>query len=958
MRQSNQVENKGIHITSQQEVTVYGLNRQPFTTDAFLALPTDILGTEYINLGYKNVDVLNATQLAIVGTVNGTSVEITPSVTTDGHTAGVPFTITLNQGQTYYLVNTGSSPNDLSGTLITSSQPVGVFGGHGCANIPAGNVACDYIVEQLPPTSAWGKQFVTVPLATRKNGDTFRILASANNTRVQVNGSLVATLNKGQFHERIINGSAQITANEPILVAQYSNSSSFDNVTSDPFMMLIPPYEQFLGSYTVATPSAGFASNFINIVAPTSAIGSITHNGTVIPASSFTAIGSSGFSGAQLPVSLGTHNLSGGGSPFGAFVYGFDNFDSYGYPGGQSLAPVATVRTITINIQGGSTARVGTEHCMTATATDQNGEPVAGVRVDFAITGANSQTGFATTNASGQALFCYTGNKAGTDNIVASSGTVTANASITWVDKKTQTINFGPIANKKVNDAPFTISATASSGLPITFVILSGPATISGNTITLTGMEGEVVVEARQAGNDEYAAATPVIQRFMVTGDGNPVTCENTGGITYEMWANVPSKLVEIHQLPASTTPSSTSNLGSFSVPANVGDNYFARVRGYLCVPVSGNYRFHLSADDRAALWLSTNEDPANKVKIAFQQRASKPGEYNAFPTQQSELIHLEAGQRYYIEAVMREFRFKDHMTVAWTRPDGVMETIPGSSLIPYTGAPVVCNGTGNITYEMWANVPSKLVEVHQLPASTDPTSTSNLSSFSVPANVGDNYFARVRGYLCVPVSGNYRFHLSADDRAALWLSTNEDPANKVKIAFQQRASNPGIYNMFPTQESGMIHLQAGQRYYIEAVMREFRSNDHMTVAWTRPDGTMETIPGSRLIPYTTSTSTIASMTAESGQVRANFNSDSFTASPNPFTDRVTIGFSVARDGDARVEIYNLHGQLVRTLHQGKAEAGKSYSYEFESGSQANGIYICRITVAGKTTVKRLLLDR
>ena len=434
LTQSNTIQNRGIHVTAQAEVTVYGLNRLQFTTDAFLALPTDILGTEYINLGYKNVNVINKTQFAIVGTVNGTIVTINPTVATDGHTAGVPYNITLNQGETYLLINTGVSPNDLSGSFITSTHPVGVFGGHGCANIPTGNTfACDYLVEQLPPTTAWGKEFVTMPLATRRNGDTFRIMASVNNTQVQVNGVEVATLNRGQFHERIVNGPAQIIASQPILVAQYSNGTTFDNVTSDPFMMLIPPYEQFLGSYTVATPAIGFRVNFINVVAPTSAIGSIRHNGTIIPAASYVAIGSSGFSGAQLTVGLGTHNLTGGGLPFGTFVYGFDDADSYGYPGGQSLAPVATVRTISINLQGGTTAQVGTEHCMLATARDQNNQPIAGIRVDFAITGANNRTGFATTDNIGQARFCYTGTNVGTDNIVASSGTVTANAQLNWI---------------------------------------------------------------------------------------------------------------------------------------------------------------------------------------------------------------------------------------------------------------------------------------------------------------------------------------------------------------------------------------------------------------------------------------------------------------------------------------------------------------------------------------------
>src|SRR5688572_30242139 len=44
----------GVHVTSVKEVTVYGYHSLIDLSDGFLALPTDVLGTEYINLGYKN----------------------------------------------------------------------------------------------------------------------------------------------------------------------------------------------------------------------------------------------------------------------------------------------------------------------------------------------------------------------------------------------------------------------------------------------------------------------------------------------------------------------------------------------------------------------------------------------------------------------------------------------------------------------------------------------------------------------------------------------------------------------------------------------------------------------------------------------------------------------------------------------------------------------------------------
>lgn len=86
-----------------------------------------------------------------------------------------------------------------------------------------------------------------------------------------------------------------------------------------------------------------------------------------------------------------------------------------------------------------------------------------------------------------------------------------------WIfNTQSQTINFPAIADKSVDDAPFTISATASSGLPVSFSILSGPATIAGNTITLTGDSGTVQVQATQSGDITYSPAPAVSQSFKV----------------------------------------------------------------------------------------------------------------------------------------------------------------------------------------------------------------------------------------------------------------------------------------------------------------------------------------------------------------------------------------------------------------------------------------------------------
>jgi hypothetical protein len=85
------------------------------------------------------------------------------------------------------------------------------------------------------------------------------------------------------------------------------------------------------------------------------------------------------------------------------------------------------------------------------------------------------------------------------------------------VNGKSQTISsFKTISAKSYSTTPFDITLpTASSGLPVTVTVLSGPATISGDQVTITGV-GKVELAANQPGNDDYAAAKQVTTSFTV----------------------------------------------------------------------------------------------------------------------------------------------------------------------------------------------------------------------------------------------------------------------------------------------------------------------------------------------------------------------------------------------------------------------------------------------------------
>ncbi len=81
----------------------------------------------------------------------------------------------------------------------------------------------------------------------------------------------------------------------------------------------------------------------------------------------------------------------------------------------------------------------------------------------------------------------------------------------------TQTITFGTLPNRGLGDSPLTVSASASSGLPISFSTLTpSVCKINGATVTLLGA-GTCTLRAAQAGNPSYGAATSVDRSFVVS---------------------------------------------------------------------------------------------------------------------------------------------------------------------------------------------------------------------------------------------------------------------------------------------------------------------------------------------------------------------------------------------------------------------------------------------------------
>ncbi|UCG58083.1 MAG: hypothetical protein JSU70_00985 [Phycisphaerales bacterium] len=154
-----------------------------------------------------------------------------------------------------------------------------------------------------------------------------------------------------------------------------------------------------------------------------------------------------------------------------------------------------------------------------------------------------------------------------------------------------------------------------------------------------------------------------------------------------------------------------------------------------------------------------------------------------------------------------------------------------------------VAAGPGKIVREWWLGFAGVTVAVltsnPRYP--DDPDGYELVDLFEGPVDWADNYGSRLSGWLYPPATGDYTFWIATDDGGECWLSTDEDPANAVLICSvtgwvpSRDFDNTGGGVGGPEQRSAPISLEAGKRYYIEAMMKEEGGGDNISVAWQGP---------------------------------------------------------------------------------------------------------------------------
>lgn len=165
----------------------------------------------------------------------------------------------------------------------------------------------------------------------------------------------------------------------------------------------------------------------------------------------------------------------------------------------------------------------------------------------------------------------------------------------------------------------------------------------------------------------------------------------------------------------------------------------------------------------------------------------------------------------------------------------------------------------GSISRDYWTKHTGGLTSLkNNIATKVKPAGSDKLSSFEAVdwktgkkrANFANNYAQRVYGFIIPDKTGEYVFYIASDNSGELKLSTDEKPENVKKIAFVKVWTGSRNWDRVPSQKSKKIKLEAGKKYYIEAIMVESGGGDNLAVGWIVPGTTKITIiPGKNLMP-------------------------------------------------------------------------------------------------------------
>ena len=352
----NSISKKGFIVTTVDPVSIMSMHGGRANSDAALIYPLSTLGLEYIVSGSGRPFVTDNFSFSptalIVATEDSTTIEINPTAElTNNHPAALLFTIKLNKGETYTI----TGKENISGTIIkvtNGTKPIAVFCGQRGATIPLGFGATENIFEQINPITKLGRVFIS-PILRGRGKNILQITAASNNSSIKLDGSIVATLQKGQTFTIETNNTAKyVESSQPVQLALFGTGSTYDSLlqtTGDPTFMIVQPVQQMLRKVTFISPVFdSIKTHKLCIIVNTAHANSTVIDGNNIGSLFLPVSGNANYSIATLDVAAGKHELI---NQFGLIAYanGYGFRQAYGYCTGAAINEIYSPTHFTLN---------------------------------------------------------------------------------------------------------------------------------------------------------------------------------------------------------------------------------------------------------------------------------------------------------------------------------------------------------------------------------------------------------------------------------------------------------------------------------------------------------------------------------------------------------------------------------------------------------------------------------
>lgn len=336
------------------------------SNDSSMLLPESALRGDYVVLSYPPFEDDThpwgngfPSYFTIIGTEDGTTVEWTPPVDTEGD-GPVPYVMAgetgsqkVNRFDTLRIAaaridGQPAIEQDVSGTVIRADKPIWVVGAVSCAYVPhIDGGFCDHLQELLFPLNYWGRQYVGAAAVVRGDVDQYwRVFAGSDDVTISTEpvqpGTPLTLAKRGDYQDVVLpkGTSVVFSGDKAFMPVQYIASDSMQR--SPPAMYQTVPVAQFLDSYAFVT-GVTYEENYVQIIRAAGAADVIVDTDVV---TGYDPVGD--FEVANVLIGQGEHTAT-SDDPFGIIQFGFSSKDdegdwegSYAYPGGLKVDVIYT----------------------------------------------------------------------------------------------------------------------------------------------------------------------------------------------------------------------------------------------------------------------------------------------------------------------------------------------------------------------------------------------------------------------------------------------------------------------------------------------------------------------------------------------------------------------------------------------------------------------------------------